>query len=210
MNSLSRKLNGLEQNVLDLPDDKEIILYINDDAEMTLHEKAEQIKQKYREDAQFLNNPELTFDEICSRTKEKIETIPEQELTLINKSCDFVRYRLMRLVYKHFEDVFGQNKQSAWMRIVWFFCEMEKSHVAEAIEDSEFNHNRNEDDPEFDDFKWWALVDEKVKLLYPEGVFTEKSWEKCRNFFDKKEAEFLRKYYEDHPEEFKELMERLK
>ena len=177
---------------------------------MTLHEKAEQIKQKYREDVKFLNNHELTFDEICSRAKEKIENIPEQELTLLNKSHDFVRYRLMRLVYKHFEDVFGQNKHSAWMRIVWFFSEMEKLHVAEAIEDSEFNHNRNEDDPEFDDFKWWALVDEKVKRFYPEGVFTEKSWEKCRDFFDVKEAEFVKKYYEEHPEEYKELLERLK
>ena len=37
-----------------------------------------------------------------------------------------------------------------------------------------------------------------------------KSWEKCRDFFDVKEAEFVKKYYEEHPEEYKELIERLK
>jgi hypothetical protein len=84
----------------------------------------------------------------------------------------------MRLVYQFFVDQTPKmHDLDLWMRIVWFFGELDKFKVATAIEDSEWNFNRNEDDPDFDDYKWWDDLDKKIKLYYPNGVFTEKS---CR------------------------------
>jgi hypothetical protein len=50
--------------------------------------------------------------------------------------------------------------------------------VAKAIEDSEWNFNRNEEDPAFDDFKWWDDLEAKIRSYYPDGVITKESYEK--------------------------------
>ena len=94
-------------------------------------------------------------------------------------------------------------------RIVWFFEDMQKLVNARAIEDSEWNFNRDEDDPEFDDFKWWDGVEVKIRGFYPDGVFTEKSYEVVRDYFDEKELKVMREYWKAHPEEFKKYMEQI-
>ena len=94
-------------------------------------------------------------------------------------------------------------------RIVWFFEDMQKLVTARAIEDSEWNFNRNEDDPGFDDFKWWDSVEAKIRKVYPKGVFTKESYEAVRDYFDEKESEFIREYWKAHPEEFKEYIEQI-
>ena len=94
-------------------------------------------------------------------------------------------------------------------RIVWFFEDMQKLVTARAIEDSDWNFNRNEDDPDFDDFKWWDNVEPKIREVYPKGVFTKESYEAVRDYFDKKESEVIREYWKAHPEKHKEYMEEI-
>jgi len=86
------------------------------------------------------------------------------------------------------------NNRELWERIVWFFEQVDNWKVAIAIEDSEWNFNRNEEDPDFDDFKWWDYLEAKIRSYYPDGVFTKESYEKVRDFFDEKESEVIREY----------------
>jgi hypothetical protein len=210
MNSLSRKLRTLEQNVLELPEDEEIFLSINDAAEFALHAKANEIRKCHKDKVSFLTDPALTFEQISAKAEEAQKEISEQEWLVINKSEEFMRFRLMRLVYKQFAPTFSEhNRGTVWKRIVWFFSELDKLNAALAIEDSEWNHNRNEDDPAFDDFAWWDRLDAKIREFYPAGVFTEESWRKCKEFFDEKESEIIRTYWKEHPEELERLTKRL-
>ncbi|MBM4400979.1 MAG: hypothetical protein FJ045_03410 [Crenarchaeota archaeon] len=210
MNSLSRKLRKLEGNVVELPEDEEIILSINDDAEWALHAKANEIRKQFKDKVAFLHDPALTFEQINAKAEEVQKEISEQEWFIINRSEELVRFRLMRLIYKQFAPTFSEyNKDIVWKRIVWFFSELDKLNGASAIEDSEWNHNRNEDDLAFDDLAWWDRLDVKIREFYPAGVFTEESWRKCEEFFDEKEAEAIRAYWREHPEEFERLTKRL-
>ena len=45
MNTISKKLRELEQNVLELPEDDDINLYVGDESEHLLHERAEKKKR---------------------------------------------------------------------------------------------------------------------------------------------------------------------
>jgi len=40
---------------------------------------------------------------------------------------------------------------------------MEKLFVAKAVEDSELNFNRDEDDPVFDDYAWWDNLEANIR-----------------------------------------------
>ena len=51
MNTISKKLRALEQNVLELPEDEDINLYVGDESEHLLHARAEKIKEGFRADA---------------------------------------------------------------------------------------------------------------------------------------------------------------
>jgi len=81
--------------------------------------------------------------------------------------------------------------------------------VAKAIEDSEWNFNRNEEDPAFDDFKWWDDLEAKIRSYYLDGVFTTESYEAVRDYFDEKESEAIREYWKAHPEQQEEFMAKL-
>jgi hypothetical protein len=61
--------------------------------------------------------------------------------------------------------------------------------------------HRDEDDPAFDDYAWWDGVEAKIEAIYPEGVFTEKSFEEFERFHDEFVARKIREYYETHPKE---------
>lgn len=50
-----------------------------------------------------------------------------------------------------------------------FFIEILKFNPVCLFEDYEWNHNRNEDDPAFDDFVLWDAIEAKKLELYPEG-----------------------------------------
>lgn len=211
MKIISKKIRDLENNVLKLPEDDKIRLGIDDPAEMALHERAERIKSLYRDEIkEFLFNSNLTFAQIEANSQQMLEKIPEDELHIINESDRFVRYRLMRLIYHYFVDQTSEaNSRELWERIVWFFEQVDNWKVAKAIEDSEWNFNRNENDPDFDDFKWWDNVEAKIREVYPKGVFTQESYEAVRDYFDEKESEVIRQYWKANPEKFKKYMKQL-
>ena len=209
MNTASKKLRQLEGNVLELPDDDEIYLSISDRNEAALHERVHNIKRGLQDEAkEILFNVKLTFEQQNAKAEEMLKDLTETEHTLIEESDKFVRYRLMRLLFKQFSPLFSKSDYNqVWLRIVWFFGEMEKLVVAKAIEDSEWNFNRSEEDPGFDDYKWWDDLEDKIRGHYPDGVFTKESYEAVERFFDEKEAELIRKYWANHPEEQEEYME---
>jgi len=211
MKIMSKKIRDLENNVLKLPEDDKIRLFVDDSAEIALHERAERIRSLYRDEVkEFLFDSSWTFAQIEANSQQMLKKIPKDELIVINESDKFVRYRLMRLIYQYFMDQISQSgNRELWERIVWFFGEVDNWKVAKAIEDSEWNFNRNEDDPNFDDFKWWENVEAKIRGVYPSGVFTQESYEAVRDFFDEKESAAIREYWKAHPEEFKEYMEQL-
>ena len=136
------------------------------------------------------------------------ELSPKQKLILRRDSA-FMTRRLRNLVYSYFKTSFPVNSEIPFLRVEWFFTEMDKLAHAEHIIDSEWNHNRNEDIPDFDDFGWWNMVDLKIKELYPEGIFTEESWNKTRDFFDKIQSEYMVQYWQAHPEEFQRITKSL-
>ena len=211
MNSASKKLRELEGSVLELPDDDEIYLSISNRDEVALHERAHNIRSGLQDEAEeILFSGKFTFEQQNAKAEELLKGLTDTEHTLIEESDKFVRYRLMRLLFKQFSPVFPKVHYSeVWQRIVWFFGEMEKLVVAKAIEDSEWNFNRNEEAPAFDDYKWWDDLEAKIREYYPDGVFTKESYEAVERFFDEKESELIRNYWKAHPEEFKEYMEQI-
>ena len=92
------------------------------------------------------------------------------------------------------------------LRVIWFFNEMQKFNNACLIEDFEWNNNRDEDDPSFDDYAWWYTLDAKIKEIYPDGVFTEKSFEEFERLQDEFIARKIKEYYDAHPEEREALI----
>ena len=105
MNAIRKKIFNLENNVLKLPKDDKIRLFIDDSMEMALHERAERIKSLYRDEIkEFLFNSNLTFAQIEANSQQMLEKIPKDELHVIIESDKFVRYRLMRLIYHYFVD----------------------------------------------------------------------------------------------------------
>lgn len=211
MNSISKKLRELEQNVLELPEDEDINLYIGDESEHLLHTKAEKIKEGFRSDAvEIMFSNTLTFEEQIVKAQELLKGMTEDEKFILDESAKFVRFRLIRLLFKMFSSMFPKiHHKEVTERIVWFFEDMQKLVSARAIEDSEWNFNRDEDDPGFDDFKWWDNVEAKIRGYYPNGVFTKESYEAVRDYFDEIESEAIREYWKAHPDEFEEYMEQI-
>jgi len=211
MNIISKKLRELEQNVLELPEDEDINLYIGDESEHLLHTRAEKIKENFRSDAgDILFSGKLTFEQQTVKAQELLKGMTEDEKFVLDESAKFVRFRLTRLLFKVFSSMFQViHHKEVTERIVWFFEDMQKLVTARAIEDSEWNFNRNEDDPGFDDFKWWDNTEAKIREVYPKGVFTKESYEAVRDYFDEKESEAIREYWKVHPEEHKEYMEEI-
>jgi hypothetical protein len=203
MNGLSRKLHELEDNVLDFPpEDDDILLHIGDEDKQLLHDRAQKIRAIMKDDAQAIidsgESPELQNE----AAKQLLSRLTDDENAVLEQSYEFMSYRVERLVYKWFAAAFPRGEdERVMLRVLWFFHEMQKFNHACLIEDFEWNNNRNEDDPAFDDYAWWDAVDAKIKAIYPEGVFTEKSFEEFERFHDEFVARKIREYYEAHPEE---------
>ena len=211
MNTLSKKLRDLENNVLELPEDDDILLHIRDDDEQQLHEHARRIRDSLRVQAEeIINDTSLTLEQQNEMAKDILSQLSEREINILDESNKFLDYRLMRLVYKRFVSGYPHQKDDrVLMRVVWFFMEMEKQNHVNFFTDSEWEHNRNEDDPAFDDYAWWEAIDKKKKQTYPNGVFTEKSFEEFEAEIERRWSLELKKYYDAHPKEREALIKGL-
>ena len=203
MNGLSRKLHELEDNVLDFPpDDDDILIHIGDSDEQLLHNRANRIKEHLKDEAQAIIDSGASVEQQNEAAKQLLSRVSDEERAILDQSTAFVSYRMERLVYKWFAGAYPHGEDARVMlRVMWFFSEMQKFNHACLIEDYEWNNNRNEDAPDFDDNAWWEAVEAKIKAEYPEGIFTEKSFEEFERIRDEFVARKIREYYELHPEE---------
>lgn len=201
MNVLSKKLRELENNILDFPPkDEDITLHIGNCDEQVLHDRARQIRATIKDDAQAIIDSNTSPDQQNEAAKELLNKLTEQENAILEQSHEFLNYRLERLVYKWFAAAYpGGEDERVMLRVLWFFSEMQKFNHACLIEDFEWNNNRNEDTPDFDDFAWWETLDAKIKAIYPLGVFSEKSFEEIERLNDKVLASKIKEYYDAHP-----------
>ena len=203
------KIRGLENHVL--PESPEpTAIYIKNDAEISLYNKANRIRQNMDVDIMSIwHNDKLTLDEKQKETLKAYNELNEKEKQIVSKDSEFCVRRLQDLLIKYFEATFPDKSTEPLLRVTWFFKEMHKLTVAKYLEDSEWSHNRNEDDPEFDDYKWWENFDSKVKEEFPDGIFTEKTYERTEKLYDELVSKYMREYWQAHPEEFERLTKKL-
>ena len=203
MNLLSRRLHELEQNILDFPpEDNDIMLYVGDPAERLLHDRAQKIRATVKDEVRAIIDSGTSAEQQNEAAKQLLSRLTDEENAILEQSSEFLSYRLERLVYKWFAAAYPRGEdERVMLRVLWFFCEMQKLNHACLIEDFEWNNNRNEDDPAFDDHAWWDAVEAKIGAIYPEGVFTEKSFEEFGRLHDQLMARKIREYFEAHPEE---------
>jgi hypothetical protein len=208
MNVLSRKLHELEDNILDFPpNDDDIMLHIGNLDEQLLHDHAQKIRATFKDDAQAIVNSGTSPEQQNEAAKNLLSRLTDEQKAILERSHEFLSYRLERLVYKWFAAAYPKGEDSRVMlRVLWFFHEMQKFNHDCLIEDFEYSNNRGEDDPAFDDCAWWDMVDAKIRAFYPEGVFTEKSFEKFEGLHDEFISRKIREYYVEHPEEREALV----
>jgi hypothetical protein len=200
-----RKLFELEKNVLP-KSPKPAKMYIEDKLEIELSKKANQIREKISVDLiDVWNSNKLTLEEKQNITFKTYNELDEQEMEIVSKDTDFSVRRLQDILINYYKLIFPKNCIEPFFRVVWFFNEMDKLAFTKFMEDSEWYHNRDEDNPDFDDIAWWNRVDLKIKELYPEGIFTEGSWNKTHELYDKIQSEYMVQYWKDHPEEFEKI-----
>jgi hypothetical protein len=155
-----------------------------------------------KDDAKAIIDSESSAEQQNEAAKRLLSRLTHEENAILEQSNDFMTYRIERLVYKWFAAAYPRGEdERVMLRVLWFFCEMQKLNHVCLIEDFEWNNNRNEDDPAFDDYAWWDAVEAKKRAIYPEGVFTEKSFEEFEGFHDEFIARKIREYFEAHPEE---------
>jgi molecular chaperone GrpE (heat shock protein) len=211
MNGLSRKLRELEDNLLEFPpDDETILMFIGDADEQTLHDKAEMIRETLRPRAKaIISDTTLTLEEQEQASKALLAELDNYQKAVLEESSRFIEYRLRQLVCKYFEAAYPEERDTrVQLRVLWFFEEMQKFNELNKLEDWAFEHNRNEEAPGFDDFRWWEDMEAEKLRRYPEGNFTAESYEKLEAEYDVHMAQKIREYWERHPKEFEELKKR--
>ncbi len=172
-----------------------------------MHDRANRIRESLKDEAQAIIDCGSSVDQQNEAAKELIGRLSGEERGILEQSGEFISYRMERLVYKWFASAYPHGEdERVMLRVMWFFREMQKFNHANLIEDYEWNNNRNENDPAFDDNAWWEMVEAKVKAEYPEGVFNEKSFEEFERLHDEFLARKIREYYEAHPEEREALI----
>ena len=204
-----RKLRELEDMVLpDLPEPPRI--YKDNEQEIALSKKADKIRDRLEVEAEKLFNGNLTLKERTAYGREVLDSLTPEDKLVLTTDYNFNRIRLRDLIYEFFKIRFPTVAHSDLNnRIMWFLTEMDNLAFQEIIIDSEWTHNRNEDDSDFDDFAWWDHVEGLLKEEFPDGVFTEATYKKMEEWMDAKMSEFIGQYYREHPEEHKRLMESL-
>ncbi len=192
------------------PGDDDLLLHVGDLDEQLLHDCAQKIRVTIKDEAQAIVDSGAGPEQQNEAAKQLLSRLTEEENAILEQSHKFISYRLERLLYKWFAGAYPKGEdERVMLRVLWFFNEMKKFNQTSLIEDFEWNNNRNEDDPAFDDNAWWAALDAKIKAVYPEGVFTEKSFEAFERFHDEFLAQKIREYYEEHPEERAALINNL-
>ena len=185
-------------------------IYVENKPEIELIKKAEQIRQGINFDLlDFWHNNKFTLEEKQNKTLEIYGEFDEQEKMILSKDAEFALKRLQWILIKYFEAIFPKSSREPLLRVSWFFNEMDKLALAKFIEDSEWHHNRNEDELEFDDFKWWDNLESKLKETFPDGVFSAKSYEKTEEMSDEILSRLMRQYWQAHPKEFDRLVKKL-
>jgi hypothetical protein len=212
MNLLSRKLYELENNILSFPpEDDDIRLHIGDLDEQILRDRATKIRATMRDDAQAIVDSGATAEQQNEAAKRLLSSLTDEENAILEQSYEFLSYRMERLVYLWFAAAYPKGEdERVMLRVLWFFCEMRKLNHACLIEDYEWENNRNEDDPAFDDNAWWGAVDAKIRAVFPESVFSEKSFEEIEKLHDEHIARKIKEYFDAHPEEQIALINSLK
>ena len=184
------------------PDDDAILLHVGNLDERLLHDRAQKIRATVKDDAQAAIDSGKNVEQQNEAAKQLLSRLTDWENAILEQSYEFMSYRMERLVYKWFAVAYPKSEDTRIMlRVFWLFREMQKLNHACLIEDFEYNNNRNEDDPTFDDYAWWDAVESKIKAIYPEGVFSEKSFEEFERLHDEFTARKIREYFEAHPEE---------
>ena len=203
------KIRALENHVL--PKSPELTaIYIKNDAEISLYNKANRIRQNINVDIMSIwHSDKLTLEEKQKETLKAYNELSEKEMQIVSKDLEFCVRRLQDLFIKYFEATFPDKSREPLLRVTWFFNEMNKLGVAKYMENSEWSHNRNENDPEFDDFKWWENFESKVKEEFQDGIFTEKTYERTEKLYDELVSKCMREYWQAHPEEFEKLTRKL-
>jgi len=209
LNSANKKLSALEKSVL--PEKPSpFSLCLENEAEIELSRKANRIRKSLDFDILGVwHNNKLTFEEKKKATFEAYDRFSAKEKQILTKESEFYRRRLEDLLIEYFESTFPCKNREPLLRVTWFFNEMGKLSISQYLEDSEWYHNRDEDEPDFDDFKWWSEFESKVKEEFPDGVFTEKSFEKTKELYDNLMGKCMCEYWEAHPEEYNKLIEKL-
>ena len=201
-----RKLRELEGMVL--PDHPEpATLYISDEREIALSQKATAIRKSL--DVNPLQDETLTLDQKIEAGQKLYSSLTVAQQEIVTKDTEFMRDRMRSIIEGYYIPTFPKNNSVVRLRICWFLREMDKLAYYEHLEESEFRYNRNEDAPEFNDFAWWDNFNAKAKELFPDGVFTEESYTKLRNWFDIEEGKFIVQYWKEHPEEYKQTIKEI-
>ena len=85
MNGLSRKLHELENNVLDFPpDDEDILLHVGDSDEYLLHNRAQKIRDAFKDDAEKISDESLTFEQANELSEQLLNRISDSEKPYLN------------------------------------------------------------------------------------------------------------------------------
>ena len=185
-------------------------VYVENKAEIELNKKANRIRQNMNVDIMTVwHNDKLTFEDKQKETSKAYNKLDEKEKQILSKDTEFYVRRLQDILIEYFEAIFPYKSREPLLRVTWFFNEMDKLTVTKYLEDSEWNHNRNEDDREFDDHKWWYIFDSKVKQEFPNGIFSEKSYEKTEESYDKLLGKCMSEFWKTHPKEFEQLTKKL-
>jgi hypothetical protein len=209
LNRINKKLRTLKNNVLpELPEQASI--YIRNEAEIELSRNAQAIRNMFPDVSKIWKNPNLTLQEKEEKTTAIYQELSPKQKLILGRDSAFMTRRLRDLVVTYFKTSFPENSEKPFLRVEWFFTEMDKLAHAEHVIDSEWNHNREEDKPDFNDFEWWDRVDLKIQELYPEGIFTEESWNKTREFYDKIQSKYMVQYWRDHPDDLERITKHLK
>jgi hypothetical protein len=127
-----------------------------------------------KDDAQAIIDSGTSAEQQNEAAKRLLSRLTDEENAILEQSHEFMSYRLERLVYKWFAAAYPRGEdERVMLRVLWFFREMQKLNHACLIEDSEWNNNRNEDDPAFDDYAWWGAVEAKIKAEYPPSTLLD-------------------------------------